>query len=45
VAELNEGTSHELHEVRRMLAEKTKALYDAQQEIQMLRLRLSNDDA
>ncbi|KAF8488786.1 hypothetical protein JB92DRAFT_3015431 [Gautieria morchelliformis] len=41
VAELNEGTSHELHEARRMLAEKTKALYDAQQEIQTLKLRFS----
>ncbi|KAF8580912.1 hypothetical protein K439DRAFT_1654225 [Ramaria rubella] len=41
VGELNEDTVKELVEVKNILAEKTQALQAAQQEIQTLRLRLS----
>jgi hypothetical protein len=45
VGELNESTSQELEEVKKILEEKTNALHQAQEEIQTLKQRLSESNA
>lgn len=45
VGEFNESISRELEEVKKVLQERTNALQEAQQEIQMLKQRQVNDGA